>query len=987
MWLLLAWGFNPTHHAPAQNIQLDLLLPEGFEIVEYAGPTLTPDIYSMTTDPDGRIVVSSKGYIRILEDDNKDGLADRAIQFASGPEDGAMGMLWEGDRLYFTGDEGLRYYTDNDGDDRADGPSTLIRTMNTGDEHGAHAIRRGPDGWLYTIGGNETRIDASFAELDTSPIKDPVAGCLVRFTPNLAHTEIVADGFRNAYDFDFNLEGDIFTFDSDNERCQSLPWYEPTRFYQVFEGGHYGWQNPQHAYTWRKPPYFFDVVAPIVTLGRGSPCGVECYRHRQFPEKYRGGVFVQDWTFGKVFFLPLQKSGATYTTRPEVFVEPTGNLGFAVTDLVVHPRTGDLFISIGGRGTRGAVYRVRHTEGFEKLPNEPKGLTAISPRNLDWEPGLQPVLLSQAQSVDASLRMKALTRILRHIQQFESDSLEEVVRSNWDHPDRYIRWKTSEIVAMLEESTQTDLHQEIPSVTSEMTIAWGVKDSDKTKALESSGKAFVQTQDTRIRHDCIRLFQVLLGDLGESQFKGHVFAGYSARDWAVARQLIWRDGSTGASANSPANELPGYEFVDAIKKVFATGYTHLDREIARTFAMIGSEDPEILERIAKRFSPDSDPVEDIHYLFVLSRLMGPRPRWITEKTAETLLSLDRKIAERGLNRERNWERRMSEAFEALVEKDPRLTDALFNRPEFGRSEHTLYVGSSDSDRRRAAEIFWRKALHSEPFDWTPAIIDLVGTLPAENIAPRLRGLWDRWGLRRSILKVLAKKPAEEDRERFLWGLSDSDPSTNRIALEALSDLPRVFTTGDIEKIVREYRRALKTEDRKDFAGKLSAFLEEVPGAKEVSESPAPTLTVWNERLAKVDWDSGDTERGREVADRLACTVCHSGARALGPDLAGISGRFSREDLLTSILEPSRDISSQYQATVVETIVGDRLQGLVIYEANDSLILQNGPDETFQIDGERIVNRWSSEISLMPEGLFEGLTDQEIADVMKHLASL
>ena len=156
-------------------------------------------------------------------------------------------MLWEGSVLYFTGAGGLRRYRDENGDGKADGPPELIRALNTGGEHHAHAVKRGPDGWLYVLCGNMTGINASYATLPTSPIQAPVAGCVLRFTPDLKHSEIVADGFRNAYDMDFNSDGELFTFDSDNERCVSLPWYEFTRFYHAIPGGHYGWQAPQRA--------------------------------------------------------------------------------------------------------------------------------------------------------------------------------------------------------------------------------------------------------------------------------------------------------------------------------------------------------------------------------------------------------------------------------------------------------------------------------------------------------------------------------------------------------------------------------------------------------------------------------------------------------------------------------------------------------------------------------------------------------------------
>lgn len=342
--------------------QLGLRLPQGFSVTEFADHRLANDIYTLSIDPKGRVIVAGRGYIRILVDRDGDGRADHAKEFADRPKDGAMGLLWEGTTLWATGDGGLLRFRDEDGDDRADGPPELIRKMKTGGEHAAHAIRRGPDGLLYVLCGNSTGIDKSFAQLPTSPIADPVAGCVLCFSPDYKQTEIVAHGFRNPYDLDFNPDGELFTFDADNERCVSLPWYESTRLYHVIPGGHYGWLNPQRADTFRLPPYFIDVIAPVAYLGRGSPTGVVCYRHLQFPERYRGGLFLADWTFGKIHFVPLTPSGSTYTGVPEVFLSAEGDNGFAPTDLEVHPSTGDLYISVGGRGTRGAIYRVRYTQ-------------------------------------------------------------------------------------------------------------------------------------------------------------------------------------------------------------------------------------------------------------------------------------------------------------------------------------------------------------------------------------------------------------------------------------------------------------------------------------------------------------------------------------------------------------------------------------------------------------------------------------------------
>src|SRR5262249_30350111 len=76
-----------------------------------------------------------------------------------------------------------------------------------------------------------------------------------------------------------------------------------------------------------------------------------------------GGMFLADWTFGRIWFVKLTPNGGTYAGKAEPFLQSSGDLGLAPTALAVHPLTGDLYVSIGGRGTRGAVYRVSYPAG------------------------------------------------------------------------------------------------------------------------------------------------------------------------------------------------------------------------------------------------------------------------------------------------------------------------------------------------------------------------------------------------------------------------------------------------------------------------------------------------------------------------------------------------------------------------------------------------------------------------------------------------
>lgn len=344
--------------------EIGVTVPQGFTVTKFSDDALAHDIFSMAIDSQGRVVVSGAGYIRILIDSDGDGKADTTKQFADGPATGAQGMCFFGRDLLCTGDGGLIRYRDADGDDVADGPPDTFLKMETGGEHNAHAIRRGPDGWWYLITGNTSLITSGYATLPTSPVKEPMGGAVLRLKPDLSGGEVFAHGFRNAYDFDFDAHGELYVYDSDSERDVSLPWYLPTRLFQVLPSAHHGWVTD----SWLIPDYFLDAAPVAASTGRGSPTGVACYRHNQFPEEYRGSMFILDWTFGRVFNVPLTKHGATFVGMPQEFMTHRGEFGFAPTDIEVG-KDGSLYVCVGGRGTHGTVYKVTYTVN-EKTSSE-----------------------------------------------------------------------------------------------------------------------------------------------------------------------------------------------------------------------------------------------------------------------------------------------------------------------------------------------------------------------------------------------------------------------------------------------------------------------------------------------------------------------------------------------------------------------------------------------------------------------------------------
>lgn len=72
---------------PPANLGLEA--PPGFEVTLFAGDDLAHDIYSMTLDAQGRVVVAGPNYVKTLHDDDNDGRADRATLYSKLPASGA----------------------------------------------------------------------------------------------------------------------------------------------------------------------------------------------------------------------------------------------------------------------------------------------------------------------------------------------------------------------------------------------------------------------------------------------------------------------------------------------------------------------------------------------------------------------------------------------------------------------------------------------------------------------------------------------------------------------------------------------------------------------------------------------------------------------------------------------------------------------------------------------------------------------------------
>lgn len=106
---------------------------------------------------------------------------------------------------------------------------------------------------------------------------------------------------------------------------------------------------------------------------------------------------------------------------------------------------------------------------------------------------------------------------------------------------------------------------------------------------------------------------------------------------------------------------------------------------------------------------------------------------------------------------------------------------------------------------------------------------------------------------------------------------------------------------------------------------------------------------------------------------------------VGPDLTDLAKKFDRQYILESILSPSKVISDQYRSTTVATVAGQVLNGLAVPQGDRVvLLLSDGTKAT--LERREIESQAASLVSLMPEGLLDGLSKAEVADLLRFLES-
>jgi putative membrane-bound dehydrogenase-like protein len=937
--LWIAAAAASTVHAEEAPFQLS----EEFELTQFADDRLVHDCTAVTIDSRGRVAVGGPGYVKILHDADRDGRADAVTLFSNRPRSGPHGLLFDGNDLFVTGDEQVAWLRDRDGDGRADGePEVWARLGDS--EHGANGLVRGPDGWFYLVCGNDAGATAELLTSPASPVADPKCGAVLRFSPDGRRIEAVGHGFRNPYDLDFAATGQLLIVDSDNERDHYLPWYTPTRLFDVAVGHEHGWLERGWQRNWNRPGTLPDSGLRAAEFGRGSPTGSVVYRHQAFPERFRGGLFTGCWTLGKVYFLPLEQRGSSLVGTPEVFLASTGASGFAPVDLAVGPR-GELFIAVGGRGTHGGIYRVTAKAG-EKVASRAttesrdaltEVLTEDQPSaswsRSEWLPKarrLGPAAFQQAV-VDRARPLLQRLRAIELVVELGGELSPESVRTLVQESDAALlarlAWALGRLKGAGVESALAELskHESLRVQRAAWEALLEFSEAGEGDFQPCWRMAFAG-EDRQVRMAAVTLA------LRRSEIAPQTFSSPAEAlgwGWVALKRgepLEQREAilaafgpelplplrieavrlaqlSLGDMKASPsrAEAFEGYtagslEQVDPawrsslavrITSCYPSGEPALDAELLRLAAMLRAESPELLDKATQQWTTDSSPIDDLHVLIATACFEGSRQPEVTQRTAAALLRLHEKMSARGWLASRNWPLRLSEAVAELGRKDPNLAASMLHSEHFGSPGHALFARSFPPElQAEAARRLLASARQLEDEAWTSDLIAALAPLPDAELRAELRLRWEYPPLREALLPVVARAATGDDRELLLSGLSLPQPASVALAAEALAKLPPARSAAELAQVIRALERqesngAVAAPARAALNAALAAAKPVVAGGEQPQTAAAWKAWFNAQYPSEAALLEGNQGDRAALADRLSRVPFDRGQAAAG----------------------------------------------------------------------------------------------------------
>lgn len=998
-----------------------MTVPDGF-VVEVAAETPVTDRPLMGGfDVEGRLYLAeaagvnleakdllarTPNFVRRLVDADGDGIFESSTVFADKMTFPSGALPYRGS-VYVASPPYIWKLTDSDGDGVAESRDILVGQFgfigNAADIHGCFL---GPNGRIYWCDGRHGHefIDEN-GNVTSQGKAARIFSCRLDGSDILSHA---GGGMDNPVEVDFTPQGEMLgvvnLFYQKRGDCL-VHW--------LWGGAYPRTDQPLQIAEFRRTG---DLLGPVLDFGHVAVSGMLRYRSDHFGPDYVGSWFVCEFNTHKLVRVQLVRSGSSYTARVEDFLVSTDN-DFHPTDVIEDADGSLLVVDTGGwfrngcptsveakPDILGGIYRIRKKDGAAR--DDPRGKTLAwdgatvgeliarlgDPRPVVRERAIDTLAIRGDDAVNPILAMMsappspdvarngiwALARI------GTPAAAMGIVLTGFAHGSdsrqaAIIAMQTMDVPEMVQSPLVAELYKAIrldtAPVRREAAVALGRLGRLENVPILLNALETVQN-DRSLEHAI--LYALIEIDAPEATREGLMHASSQVRRGALIALDQMKSGNLTR---------------DEVAPLLDTGDASLQQAALEVIVKHPGWSEEILGLVREWINDDLDEIR-------ASTLRGALAAFLKEETTQELvgelLGAEIPAASRKLlldvvaqSDRKPWPESWRAGIERALNDGPEdvATSALFavqNRPELAPAAKAIIANSKRGPAVRASAAT-ALAKMGEPLE-DAAFELLVERLAANNAALDRMAAAEAIGSanltadqRRRLLDVVRNAgPVELPALVRAFERAPVDADLGSLAIEAIR-ASRGFASLSADRIIELFvaypasvqamaqtlaeSKSLGQEERRQFATKIESQL-----------------------------GSGDAERGRSVffGTKAACASCHAIAGEggkIGPDLSKIGLIREPKVLVESVVMPSASLARGFETYNVLTAEGKTFAGLIARETASDVWLRTADRSEIRIPRDQIEELSASPRSVMPEGLEQLLTEEEMVDLVFYLSTL
>ena len=912
-------------------------------------------VYDSVPLPPGHGGVPGADKITVHEDRDGDGTLETETTFVDGLNI-ATSVVPTAQGAWVLNPPYLLFYADRDHDLKADGPPEVhLEGFGLEDTHSVvNSLCMGPDGWLYaaqgsTVSGNVRR----YGSKETP--KRSMGQAIWRYHPITHKYEIFAEGGGNAFSVAFNDQGEVFSGHNGGDTRGFH--YLQDAYYRKGFSKHGGLSNPNtfgYLDPMQHPPIQRFTHAMLMTDGTA------------FGEAMPHSMLAVDPLHGKLIQTELSPIGSTFTTKD-------------ISDTVASDDKWFRPVAIQD-GPDGAAYvcdwydfQVAHLYAHVGKMDRDHGRVYR----------LKPTQLSQASPWNATLANGTDLKSLRYL----ADRLK--------HPYRWQRWKARELLA--QHPMRGELRRQVEA---------GLASGEQI-ALESLWTA----------HACGWVADTILAN-GEDAIPLNTLLANSnpaVRSWAIRLICDDREVSRDAAAAiaklaeseedvkvlcqmaSSAKRLPAEEALTLVSALLSRNLPESDLSLPLMIWWAVEPHSDDIDRVLSKFQWD----EHFWTSSIANQRIAPNliEIWAKTNSPRSMVAISQVLRKIGMQPEAIRgiaAKHANDAFErafvgrSLLGVPDGVIDALIG---LGQPSLTLRLRRGDVEAKSQAMELLLDAKQASAkriqmvqlfgelhdLDALPNLIKIAGN--ASDVEP----------VRAASYSAMTGFESPDVPTAILKAWPELNPTLRAVSgsvLGARKSWTRAWVEHalagnvDAKSMPIECVRAMRLHNDENLQSQIGKLYPGLVGP-DLAQAQKDVTNL----LERIGTTEGDPYRGK-AQFKANCARCHklyAEGGEIGPDLTGYQ-RDQLQALVRNIIAPSLEIREGYQTVGVRMDDGSVLTGFIENQNDEQITLKGVDGKSYVLAKSELDQVLPQATSLMPEGMLNALTDQQIADLLAYLRS-